>query len=147
LGFIDDIAYGVQGETEEGNARELERMLMEAERWREKHGARFEESKYVLVHFTNTRTPNTTDAANGRIGDTTIKPAEEAKYLGVLFDHKLAFRQHIQYAAKKGTQFALNNSKLHTGPSFSANAYVIHLCHRTTNGPCSYCVVQTLSRD
>jgi ribonuclease HI len=121
LGFIDDILYGIQGETEEGNARELEGMLAKAETWREKHGARFEESKYVLVHFTKARSPNTTDAAHIRIGDTTIKPAEEAKYLGVLFDRKLAFQSHIQYAAKKGTKFALAISRIANctrGPAF-----------------------------
>jgi len=100
LGFIDDIAYRVQGESEEGNARELERMLIEAERWREMHGAKFEESKYVLVHFTRARSRNIADAAHIHIGATTIKLAEEAKYLRVLFDRKLAFRKHIQYAAK-----------------------------------------------
>jgi len=94
LGFIDDIAFGVQGETEERNAREPERMLREAEEWRERHGAKFEERKYVLVHFTK-RNSETTDTAYVRIGHTMIKPAEQAKYLGVLFDCKLTFQQHI----------------------------------------------------
>jgi len=76
------------------------------------HGAKFEESKYVLVYFTRTRSTNIADAAHIHIGATTIKPAEEAKYLGVLFDRKLPFRQHIQYAAKKGTQFALAISRI-----------------------------------
>jgi len=55
LGFIDDIAYGVQGESDEENAKELERMLTRAKKWRERHRARFETSKYILVHFTRTR--------------------------------------------------------------------------------------------
>ena len=54
------------------------------ESWRE--WARFEESKYVLVHFTKARASNADEATYVRIGDTTIKPAEEARYLGVLFD-------------------------------------------------------------
>src|SRR5579859_1214810 len=116
LGFIDDIAYGVQGETVEANARSLEGMLRKAESWREKHGARFETSKYILIHFTRARkSPNSdtnTTAAYIRIGDTTIKPAETARYLGVLFDRKLTFQQHIQYAAKKGTKFALAISRI-----------------------------------
>src|SRR5204862_7803856 len=40
-GFIDDIAYRVQGESDEQNAKELQSMLMKAEEWREKHGVRF----------------------------------------------------------------------------------------------------------
>src|SRR5207248_8895452 len=60
LGFIDDIAFGVQGGTDENNAKELEKMLDKAERWREAHGARFETSKYVLKHFTREPSPEIT---------------------------------------------------------------------------------------
>src|SRR5436190_11873499 len=52
LGFIDDIVYGVQGDTDKANARKLKIMLKKAEEWRKKHGAQFETSKYVLVHYT-----------------------------------------------------------------------------------------------
>src|SRR5438046_9843056 len=34
-GFIDDIAYGVEGESDEQNAKELQRLLMKVEEWRE----------------------------------------------------------------------------------------------------------------
>src|SRR5579859_7801328 len=70
LGFIDDIAYGVQGESDVHNVRELERMLLKAEKWREGHGARFETTKYVLTHFTRSRT---TPTANITITGTTIE--------------------------------------------------------------------------
>ena len=52
LGFIDDIVYGVQGCTDKGNVTKLKRILNEAEGWKKKHGAQFEVSKYVLVHYT-----------------------------------------------------------------------------------------------
>jgi ribonuclease HI len=110
LGFIDDIAYGVQGESDEDNVKELKKMLMKAEKWREEHGARFETSKYVLIHFTKSRSRHT--AAHIDIGDTMIKPANEAKYLGVIFDRKLSFKHHTQYAAKKGTSLALAMSRI-----------------------------------
>ena len=41
-----------------------------------------------------------------------IKSANEAKYLKVIFDCKLSFRQHTQYASKKGMNFALAMSKI-----------------------------------
>src|SRR5579859_7580749 len=110
LGFIDDITYGVQGESDEENTKELRKMLMRAEKWREGHGARFETSKYVLIHFTKNRNRHTT--ARIDMGDTTIKPANEAKYLGVIFDRKLSFKHHIQDASKKGTSFALTMSRM-----------------------------------
>jgi len=108
-GFIDDIAYGVQGESDEQNAEELQRMLEKAEQWRERHGVKFEPSKYVLTHFSRSRIP---PAASIKIGHATIEPANEAKYLGVIFDRKLRFTQHIQHAAKKGTRFALAISRI-----------------------------------
>ena len=55
LGFIDDILYGFQGESDKENGKELRRMLIRAEKWREGHGVRFKTSKYVLLHFTKNR--------------------------------------------------------------------------------------------
>src|SRR5579859_7940487 len=75
LGFMDDIVYGVQGESDEENPKELRRMLMRVEKLREGHGARFEMSKYVLIHFTKNRNRHTT--AHIDIEDTMIKPANE----------------------------------------------------------------------
>src|SRR5438477_12740651 len=46
------------------------------------------------------------------IRQATIESANEAKYLGVIFDRKLHFTQHVQYAAKKGTKFALAISRI-----------------------------------
>ena len=52
MGFIDDIVYGTTGTLDIANTRRLKKTLQEAEAWRRKHGAQFEESKYVLMHFT-----------------------------------------------------------------------------------------------
>ena len=35
MGFIDDIMYGVQGESDKDNAKKLERLLTIVEKWRE----------------------------------------------------------------------------------------------------------------
>ena len=59
LGFIDDIGYGVRGRTAESNTVKLEVILAKAEIWRQKHGAQFEKTKYVLMHFTRNRNINT----------------------------------------------------------------------------------------
>ena len=76
LGFIDDIAYGVQGPTDEENAETLEHLLHEAELWRSKHGAKFETSKYILVHFTRNNKHRTTSPIT--VGQVTIQPSHEA---------------------------------------------------------------------
>jgi len=105
LGFIDDIAYGVQGLTDTGNVEKLQEMLEKAEEWRKMHGAQFEKTKYLLVHFTRSKTWSTN--ASIEITGTTIEPTNEARYLGVIFDKQLRFKEHMQYVVKKGMKFIL----------------------------------------
>ena len=105
LGFIDDILYGTQNKTATANVRELKWILTGAEQWWRQHGAQFEKSKYVLIHFTRTR--STQVEASITIDGTTIYPSTEAKYLGVTFDQKLKFRSHLDQIAAKGAKYAL----------------------------------------
>ena len=105
LGFIDDIAYGVQGNSDKENAGKLKRILNEAEEWRRRHGVQFEISKYILVHYT--RNKNKETKASATVDRVTIKPSNEAKYLGVIFDQELRFKSHLQHAVKRGTNAAL----------------------------------------
>ena len=105
LGFIDDVVFGVQGRSDIGNICKLRAILREAEEWRIRHGVQFEPTKYVLVHYTRNRR-QATDAAI-TVGDITIKPFSEVKYLGVIFDQELRFKSQLQYVVKKGTNAAL----------------------------------------
>jgi ribonuclease HI len=105
LGFIDDILYGAQNTTAAANAKELEWLLRKAERWRQQHGAQFEKSKYVLIHFTRKTSAHT--EASITVAGTIIHPSPEAKYLGVIFDQKLKFHSHIKHIIDKGTKYAL----------------------------------------
>jgi Reverse transcriptase (RNA-dependent DNA polymerase) len=119
IGFIDDILYGVQNKTAMANANELERLLAKSEQWRQRHGAQFEKSKYVLIHFT--RTASAQMEASVTIAGTTIDPSPEAKYLGVIFDQKLKFRSHVEQIVAKGTKYALaiaGIAKSKWGPEF-----------------------------
>src|ERR1700694_4885948 len=83
LGFIDDIAYGISGQTAQHNVEQLQTILLKSKEWRKKHGARFEPSKYMLVHFTRNRKLNTN--ASIQLNELTISPTKEARYLGVTF--------------------------------------------------------------
>lgn len=105
LGFIDDIAYGVQGRSGKENVRKLKHILSEAEEWRKKHGAQFEPSKYILVHFTRNR--NLESTAPIQINGIRVEPSNEAKYLGVIFDKELRYHSHLQHIVKKGTSAAM----------------------------------------
>jgi len=105
LGFIDDVVYGTAGTSDIANARRLKQLLEKAEIWRNRHGAQFEQSKYVLIHFT--RNCHKATAASVTINGTKITPSNEAKYLGVILDKQLRFKGHLQHAVKKGTKVAL----------------------------------------
>jgi hypothetical protein len=65
----------------------------------------FEKSKYLLVHFTRNKKDYTGTALT--IDGTTVTPAKEARYLGVILDQKLRYHAHTNLAVKKGTQFEL----------------------------------------
>jgi hypothetical protein len=95
----------MQDKTAIVNTKKLERLLAKSEQWRHQHGAQFEKSKYVLIHFTRNRTACI--RAPVRIAGTIIKPSTEAKYLGIIFDQKLKFRSHLEYITNKGTKYAL----------------------------------------
>ena len=110
MGFVDDIVYGIAGHGDKGNVEKLTKILDKAEEWRKKHGAQFETSKYVLVHFT--RNYRLSTKAPITVGTTTIQPATEAKYLGVIFDQQLLYKSHLQQAIKKGTSAALALSSI-----------------------------------
>jgi ribonuclease HI len=110
LGYIDDIAYGISGLSAQGNVERLQEILAKSEEWKEKHGAQFEPSKYMLIHFTRNSRLDVT--AEIRLNNTTITPVKEARYLGVIFDQKLKFRSHLDHATKKGTKFALALSSI-----------------------------------
>jgi Reverse transcriptase (RNA-dependent DNA polymerase)/Endonuclease-reverse transcriptase len=110
LGFVDDIAYGVQGKSDKENVRKLKRILNEAEKWRKQHGVQFETSKYILIHYTRNRRVRLN--ASITIDGVTIEPSTEAKYLGVIFDQEMRFKSHLQHIVKKGTNAAMALSSI-----------------------------------
>jgi hypothetical protein len=72
-------------------------------RLEEKHGAQFELTKNLLVHFTRSRNWNTDVKIT--INSVTISPSQVAKYLGVMFDQQLRYKSHVEYLTKKGAKF------------------------------------------
>src|SRR5437667_7336587 len=85
-------------------------MLERAEGWKNRHGAKFETTKYILIHFTRNKHRKTDSPVT--IAKVTIQPSREARYLGVIFDKNLRFKQHLKYMAKKGTKFTLAISRV-----------------------------------
>jgi ribonuclease HI len=118
LGFIDNIAYGVKGKSAAENITCLNRIMQQAEIWRRRHGAKFESSKYELIHFSRKRLQDNTPIA---INNSKINPTEYVRYLGVIFDRQLKFRQHLDKIVRTGTKHAAaiaGIAKNNWGPEF-----------------------------
>lgn len=101
-GYIDDGAIFARGNTTEDTCSKLERALAKAGRWAETHASKFAPEKFQLVHFTRARTridvKRQLDTAWGK-----IKPKTTCKYLGVTFDSKLKWKEHVREIHRKTT--------------------------------------------
>src|ERR1700738_1949960 len=85
------------------------------------HGAQFERSKYMLVHFNQNRRRQLTSPI--QLAGVDIHPSNEARYLGVIFNRGLHFKSHLDYITKKGTKFAL------TMASVAQTTWGVHYQH------------------
>ena len=72
-------------------------------------GSNFLKQKTVCVHFCNKRKLHADPVL--KLNDTVIPVVKEAKYLGLIFDHKLSFIPHNRYLKTK-CQKALNLLKV-----------------------------------
>ena len=74
-------------------------------KWVQENVCKFSVSKTECVHFTNQRGVFT--EPDFKLDGTSIKVADEAKFLGLVFDHRLTFRVHVKYL-KTACDKALN---------------------------------------
>jgi Reverse transcriptase (RNA-dependent DNA polymerase) len=140
IGFIDDIAYGTAGDTAKENTQKLEQTLRKAEKWRARHGAQFEESKYMMVHFTRNKRQET-KAKLQTVSAGKLKPMTEARYLGVTFDKELRFKAHIQSAIQKGTNAALELARVGKATWGAHYKYIRQLFQSTVASRLDYAAI------
>ena len=118
LGFIDDIAIAAQGKTYDEANEKLKNMMEKqggALDWSRTHNAEFELDKTALLCMSRRRIPDpnrrgkTTPVPRPSITiqGHTIEPSKTYKFLGVLVDDELTFKQHATSALAKGTTYML----------------------------------------
>jgi hypothetical protein len=62
-----------------------------------------------------------------KIGNTVVKPTETVKLLGIMLDHKLIFRNHVELAQRRGTKAVLALTHI-SSPTFGLpHAYMRQL--------------------
>ncbi|KDN71119.1 putative zinc knuckle, partial [Colletotrichum sublineola] len=101
-GFIDDVAILAVGDSTEDTCQKLQEALRKAEAWALTHASVFAPEKFQLTHFTRARTRFNTDTTlQSQWGE--IRPKTTCKYLGLIMDSSLKWKQHIDETERKVT--------------------------------------------
>ena len=101
--------------TVEENITKLNALLKAAVDWSLKHVCKFDAGKFQLVHYTRVKDQHTPTPVefNGVL----VAPVETAKYLGLILDRRLQWKEQAEESARKATSALLAIARL-TGPTF-----------------------------
>ena len=92
--FVDDLAVWYSASSARHTARQLQLAVTRLEKWSKENGLRFSTAKTVAVHFCRRRC---SDPHLGiRLYGETIPTQPVAKFLGVLFDRRLTYKEHLK---------------------------------------------------
>ena len=117
VGFADDTNLVAVGKQSEDCCQALEKGWQVCDTWAKRRGMTFEPAKSVLTHFTRGRKPV---KCGLRLGEQTVEPVEETRFLGVYLDRRLSFKAHQRHVLSrmKTQRFALSGIAAMTwGPS------------------------------
>ncbi|KAI3093180.1 hypothetical protein CBS147333_10127 [Penicillium roqueforti] len=101
--FIDDyFRWRVGWRAEENLAKIQSEDIPRIEAWARRTGSCFAAEKTELIHITRKRK----EQSQGHLvmNGNTIKTSTTAKLLGVMFDHELRWKEHVQQAVKRATK-------------------------------------------
>lgn len=118
IAFIDDYTAWVTGSEIHKNIQQLQtKVVSKLETWAENSGAVFNAEKTVLIHFTRNTKKIAAEVASPsalNVGGQSIYGQSEVKLLGVVFDKKLTYKEHIAKVLKRGITAALGLKRLTT---------------------------------
>ena len=107
LAFVDDTAFIAIGKDFQETHSILVDML-EREgggyQWSKDHNSKFETSKFALIDFSLNRAKERPPI---HIRGITIKPTPSHKFLGVIIDQELRWREQASYSLGKGTEYTM----------------------------------------
>lgn len=105
--YVDDAILTATADTFQEAHQKLRSMMTReggAIEWTEKHNSRFEYSKIALIDFAHSN--KKTQRPPLALPEITIEPTTHAKYLGVILDQNLRWKEQAAYAIGKGTTWA-----------------------------------------
>ncbi|KAJ7789076.1 hypothetical protein B0H14DRAFT_2247604, partial [Mycena olivaceomarginata] len=86
--------------------------------WSRTHACSFDLGKFQLVHYTrNRKQVQSTSTCYLPHPTHTIPASESAKYLRLVMDHQLRWREQVEQVIKKGTKSVMAINRL-TRPTF-----------------------------
>jgi len=96
--FADDSAIYKSGRNVKYLQRVIQRRLEDIQKWCDQWGLRISTDKTVAVLFTNSDEWKTVKLS---INSTDIRIEQTAKFLGMIFDRRLTWKNHIEYVVTK----------------------------------------------
>ena len=126
--FVDDFALCVSGKTLNIVERAMQLCVNSVQKWVTENGFKFSTSKTVCIHFHQQY--GFFPDPNILLGKTPIKVVREAKFLDVIFDTKLTFKNHIQYL-KTSCQKALDILRVVGHTDWGADRIVLLRLYRS----------------
>ena len=122
--FADDIVLYMHKRKDQ-SAQEMNDLLRHVESWANKWHLRFNKDKTKAMLFSRLR--KSQNELNLRFCDHLIEVTKQYKYLGIIFDSKLHWTIHLQYATAKAKKFIVQlnaASRLKWGLSPDANQHL-----------------------
>ena len=100
--YVDDFVICYRATHINVVERQLQLNLNKVNKWARENGFKFFKSKTKCVHFCSLRKMHNDPVL--KIDDSEIPVVNEYKFLGVIFDKRLSFTQHIKYLKNKSTR-------------------------------------------
>ena len=115
--------FFVAGKTYQENNTKLANMMTRQEgatAWSKAHNSNFKVDKFALLHLSRKLEPDPNHPGKQRpisrpplhLADHTINPSPAHKFLGVILDQTLNFKEHVNYALGKGEKYAAQLRRL-----------------------------------
>ena len=113
IGYADDVALAISARGSELAQQRLNVVMRLIHSWMEEHGLQLAIPKTEIVLLTRRRIPTAIDIQfDDRGSPHTIQTKTSVKYLGVLLDNKLTFREHFARSCQKAAEVTRSLTRL-----------------------------------
>ena len=98
IGFADDVAVTVVAKHKEELVLTCNHVVRDIQNWLDRHGLQLAEHKTEVMLVTSRKV---TETITIKVGKEEITSKPHLKYLGVIIDARLTFKEHLTYSSKK----------------------------------------------